>query len=139
MGAIGKTITGGVEVFDNACLDGWPQTTAERREWLTHLDAMEKLLPTTVIPGHYLGEARFDTRAIGFTRDYVKAFEVAAKPSKDSAELIQRCWRYTHKCQPMQGLRSAPKFTWAKWSGLCKSSHTYLGDEVQLVSYSANS
>ena len=86
-----KTITAGVEVFDNTHV--WmadTQTASERQEWLTHLDAMEKLRPATVIPGHYLGEARFDTRAIGFTRDYVKAFEVAAKASKDSAELIQK-------------------------------------------------
>lgn len=86
-----KTITGGVEVFDHTHV--WmadTQTAPERQEWLTHLDAMEKLQPTTVIPGHYLGEARFDTRAIGFTREYVKAFEVAAKTSKNSTELIQK-------------------------------------------------
>ncbi|SIQ44968.1 Glyoxylase, beta-lactamase superfamily II [Shewanella morhuae] len=86
-----KTIVGGVEVFDNTHV--WmadTQTTSERQEWLIHLDAMEKLLPTTVIPGHYLGKARFDIRAINFTRDYVKAFDVAAKASKNSAELIQK-------------------------------------------------
>lgn len=86
-----NTITGGVEVFDHTHV--WmadTQTAPERQEWLTHLDAMEKLQPTTVIPGHYLGEARFDTRAIGFTREYVKAFEVTAKTSKNSTELIQK-------------------------------------------------
>ncbi|MCP3130090.1 MBL fold metallo-hydrolase [Shewanella sp. KJ2020] len=105
-----KTITGGVEVFDNTHV--WmadTQTATERQEWLAHLDAMEKLRPTAVIPGHYLGKTQFDTSAIGFTREYVKAFEVAAKASKNSAELIQKMLALYPKMPVDAGLEISAK------------------------------
>ncbi|MCT8864620.1 MBL fold metallo-hydrolase [Shewanella xiamenensis] len=86
-----KTITGGVEVFDNTHV--WmadTQSVESRKAWLTHLEKMEALSPKEVIPGHYLGDARFDKRAIDFTRDYINAFEKAAKTAKDSADLIAK-------------------------------------------------
>lgn len=86
-----KTITGGDEVYDNKHV--WmadTQSIESRKAWLTHLEKMEALSPKTVIPGHYLGKARFDSRAIAFTRDYIKAFEKAAKTAKDSADLIAK-------------------------------------------------
>lgn len=86
-----KTITGGVEVFDNTHV--WiadTQSIESRQAWLAHLDKMSALSPETVIPGHYLGKARFDQRAINFTRDYIHAFENAAKTAKNSADLIAK-------------------------------------------------
>ncbi|MFB2733780.1 MBL fold metallo-hydrolase [Shewanella mangrovisoli] len=86
-----KTITGGVEVFDNTHV--WiadTQSIESRQAWLAHLDKMSALSPKTVIPGHYLGKARFDQRAISFTRDYIHAFENAAKTAKNSADLIAK-------------------------------------------------
>ncbi|QYJ72571.1 MBL fold metallo-hydrolase [Shewanella sp. FJAT-51649] len=86
-----KTITGGVEVFDNTHV--WiadTQSIESRQAWLAHLDKMSALSPETVIPGHYLGRARFDQRAISFTRDYIHAFENAAKTAKNSADLIAK-------------------------------------------------
>ena len=86
-----KTITGGVEVFDNTHV--WiadTQSIESRQAWLAHLDKMSALSPETVIPGHYLGKARFDQRAISFTRDYIHAFENAAKTAKNSADLIAK-------------------------------------------------
>ncbi|MFB2679776.1 MBL fold metallo-hydrolase [Shewanella mangrovisoli] len=86
-----KTITGGVEVFDNTHV--WiadTQSIESRQAWLAHLDKMSALSPETVLPGHYLGKARFDQRAINFTRDYIHAFENAAKTAKNSADLIAK-------------------------------------------------
>lgn len=86
-----KTITGGVEVFDNTHV--WiadTQSIESRQVWLAHLDKMSALSPETVIPSHYLGKARFDQHAINFTRDYIHAFENTAKTAKNSADLIAK-------------------------------------------------
>ncbi|MCG9720580.1 MBL fold metallo-hydrolase [Shewanella sp. Isolate7] len=86
-----KTITGGVQVFEN--MHVWmadSQTQEERQVWRDQLKQMQALNPVKVIPGHYAGEATFDSNAVQATLDYITAFEIAAATAKDAAELAQK-------------------------------------------------
>lgn len=84
-----KTVAGGVVVFGNSHV--WiadTQTPESRRHWLATLDGIAKLRPTTVVPGHYLGDAPKGLEAVRFTAGYLKAFEQEAKRAKDSGALV---------------------------------------------------
>ncbi len=84
-----KTVAGGVVVFGNSHV--WiadTQTPESRRHWLATLDGIAKLRPTTVVPGHYLGDAPKGLEAVRFTAGYLKAFEQEAKRAKDSGTLV---------------------------------------------------
>ncbi|MDY0918245.1 MBL fold metallo-hydrolase [Pseudomonas viridiflava] len=84
-----KAVVGGVVVSSG--IHVWvadTQTPKSRQDWLAALKGIEALKPTTVIPGHYLGEVPEGTKAVTFTAGYLKSFEEHAAKTKDSAALI---------------------------------------------------
>ncbi|WP_323158154.1 MBL fold metallo-hydrolase [Pseudomonas viridiflava] len=84
-----KAVVGGVVVSSG--IHVWvadTQTPKSRQDWLAALKGIEALKPTTVIPGHYLGEVPEGTKAVTFTVDYLKSFEEHAAKTRDSAALI---------------------------------------------------
>ncbi|MEE3936148.1 MBL fold metallo-hydrolase [Pseudomonas viridiflava] len=84
-----KAVVGGVVVSSG--IHVWvadTQTPKSRQDWLAALKGIEALKPTTVIPGHYLGEVPEGTKAVTFTADYLKSFEEHAAKTRDSAALI---------------------------------------------------
>lgn len=84
-----KTILGGVGIASGIHL--WTadtQTPAARAEWRQTLLGMEKLHPTTVIPGHYVGEQPKGDAAIRFSAAYLRDFEDALRTHKKSSEVI---------------------------------------------------
>ncbi|MCJ8179515.1 MBL fold metallo-hydrolase [Pseudomonas viridiflava] len=84
-----KAVVGGVVVSSG--IHVWvadTQTPKSRQDWLAALKGIEALKPTTVIPGHYLGEVPEGTKAVTFTADYLKSFEEHAAKIRDSAALI---------------------------------------------------
>lgn len=86
-----KTMLGGVVVFNNMHVFlADTQTPESRQKWFKTLDSIEKLKPETVIPGHMLGDKPMTIDAVNFTRQYIKDFEVAAKSSTNSSELIAK-------------------------------------------------
>lgn len=86
-----KTILGGVVVFNNMHVFlADTQTPESRQKWYKTLDTIEKLQPKTVIAGHMLGDKPMTIDAVNFTRKYIKDFEVAAKSSTNSSELIAK-------------------------------------------------
>ncbi len=91
-----KTVVGGVVVSSG--IHVWiadTQTPKSRKDWLATLEGIQALKPTTVIPGHYLGQVPEGTKAVTFTADYLKSFDENATKAKDSAALIeamQKAW-----------------------------------------------
>jgi glyoxylase-like metal-dependent hydrolase (beta-lactamase superfamily II) len=84
-----KAIVGGVNVYDNLHL--WiadAGTPEKRKTWLSILDGMEKLRPETVIPAHAWDDRNRDARAIGFSKNYLRAFDQEAPKAGGSGELI---------------------------------------------------
>lgn len=64
------------------------QRPEQRAAWRRNLDALAKRDPKIVIPGH-LGEgAPCDASAIGYTREYLLAFEEELARAADSGSLI---------------------------------------------------
>lgn len=87
----GKTVLGGVVIFDNMHVFLADSQTAESRQnWYQTLDVIAKLQPDTVIPGHMPGDKPLTMQAVDFTRQYIRDFEAAAAASADSAELIAK-------------------------------------------------
>jgi len=86
-----KTMLGGVVVFNNMHVFlADTQTPESRQKWYKTLDSIEKLQPKKVIAGHMLGDKPMTIDAVKFTRQYIKDFEVAAKSSTNSSELITK-------------------------------------------------
>ncbi|WP_434709691.1 MBL fold metallo-hydrolase [Pseudomonas sp. R1-1] len=84
-----KAVVGGVVIAEN--IHVWmadTQTAQSHADWLDTLDAIESLKPTTVIPGHYLGDSSRSLVSVKFTADYIKAFDAETVKAKDSAALI---------------------------------------------------
>ncbi|MEE4896592.1 MBL fold metallo-hydrolase [Pseudomonas alliivorans] len=84
-----KAVVGGVVVSSG--IHVWiadTQTPTSRQDWLATLKGIEALKPTTVIPGHYLGEVPEETKAVTFTADYLKSFDEHAAKAKEAAALI---------------------------------------------------
>lgn len=84
-----KAVVGGVVVAEN--IHVWmadTQTTQSHADWLDTLHLIESLKPTTVIPGHYLGDSSRSLASVKFTADYIKAFDAETAKTKDSAALI---------------------------------------------------
>jgi len=82
-----KAVIGGVVVAENIHL--WmadTQGAKSHADWLATLQRIEDLKPRTVIPGHYLGTPSI--KSVGFTADYIKAFDEETAKAKDSATLI---------------------------------------------------
>ncbi|WP_322978465.1 MBL fold metallo-hydrolase [Pseudomonas sp. C11] len=84
-----KAVVGGVLTSANIHL--WvadAQSVEARQDWLKSLDELEALQPTTLIPGHYLGEPAMNLADLHFTRDYLLALEQELPKAKDSQALI---------------------------------------------------
>lgn len=84
-----KAVVGGVLTSANIHL--WvadAQSVEARQDWLKSLDELEALQPTTLIPGHYLGEPTMNLADLHFTRDYLLALEQELPKAKDSQALI---------------------------------------------------
>ncbi|MBZ9782468.1 MBL fold metallo-hydrolase [Pseudomonas sp. REP124] len=84
-----KAVLGGVVVAEN--IHVWmadTQTPQSHVDWLATLHSIETLKPTTVVPGHYLGNSARSLAAVKFTADYIKAFDEETAKAKDSAALI---------------------------------------------------
>ncbi|MGM3191326.1 MBL fold metallo-hydrolase [Dickeya dadantii subsp. dieffenbachiae] len=89
-----KAVFGGVHTSAN--IHVWvadTQTVASRQHWLTDLDAIDKLKPTTVVPSHYLpnkdGSAPWSPKNVDFTRQYLKTFEKNVSSSANSMALVE--------------------------------------------------
>ncbi|GAA0835653.1 hypothetical protein GCM10009112_27750 [Marinomonas arenicola] len=86
-----KTMLGGVVVFSNMHVFlADTQTPESRQNWYKTLDVIEQLHPTTVIPGHMLGDKPMTIQSVNFTRKYIQAFEASAQSSTNSNELIDK-------------------------------------------------
>jgi len=86
-----RTILGGVGVSSGIHL--WTadtQTLQSRKDWLNTLSKMKQLHPSTVIPGHYLGDIPKGGQSIDFTAQYLKNYEKILKNQKykDSSKVI---------------------------------------------------
>lgn len=84
-----KAIVGNIGVFGG--LHVWTadtQTVAQRSAWVAQLDEMAALQPTLVVPSHMAAGTLLDASAIGFTKDYLLAFEKNLGSTANSAELI---------------------------------------------------
>lgn len=93
-----KAVVGGVLVFSGVHV--WTADTQrpeQRAAWRRNLDALAKRDPRIVIPGH-LGEgALCDASAIGYTREYLLAFEEELARAADSGSLIAAMKRHYPK------------------------------------------
>ncbi len=86
-----KTMLGGVVVFSNMHVFlADTQTPESRQNWYKTLDVIEQLHPTTVIPGHMLGDKPMTIQSVNFTRKYIQDFEASAQSSINSNELIDK-------------------------------------------------
>ncbi len=84
-----KAVVGGVLTSANIHL--WvadAQSAEARQSWLKSLDELEALQPTTLVPGHYLGEPAMKLGDLHFTRDYLLAVQQELPKAKDSQALI---------------------------------------------------
>jgi glyoxylase-like metal-dependent hydrolase (beta-lactamase superfamily II) len=84
-----KAVVGGVLTSANIHL--WvadAQSAEARQSWLKSLDELEVLQPTTLVPGHYLGEPAMNLGDLHFTRDYLLAVQQELPRAKDSQALI---------------------------------------------------
>ncbi|MGF2685842.1 MBL fold metallo-hydrolase [Marinobacter sp. DUT-3] len=85
-----RTVVGGVLTYAN--IHPWiadAQTVEARQSWLESLDQLEALQPTTLIPGHYLGEPKLNLDDLRFTRDYLLTLEKELPKARDSESLIK--------------------------------------------------
>jgi glyoxylase-like metal-dependent hydrolase (beta-lactamase superfamily II) len=84
-----QAIVGGVLVFSGVHV--WTADTArpeERAAWRKSLDVLAARDPKVVVPGHVASGAPTDASALGYTREYLFAFEEALAESADSSALI---------------------------------------------------
>jgi len=84
-----KAVVGGVLTSANIHL--WvadAQSVEARQSWLKSLDELEALQPTTLVPGHYLGEPAMNLADLRFTRDYLLALQHELPKAPDSQALI---------------------------------------------------
>lgn len=81
-------VLGGVLVFSGVHV--WTADTQrpeQRAAWVANLDALAKREPKLVIPGHMAEGAPCDASAIGYTREYLLAFEEELTRATDSGAL----------------------------------------------------
>ncbi|MBA4244129.1 MBL fold metallo-hydrolase [Pseudomonas sp. GD04158] len=84
-----KAVVGGVLTSANIHL--WvadAQSVEARQSWLKSLDELEALQPTTLVPGHYLGEPAMNLADLRFTRHYLLALQQELPKAPDSQALI---------------------------------------------------
>ncbi|HHL9590846.1 TPA: Vmh family MBL fold metallo-hydrolase [Citrobacter braakii] len=65
------------------------QSAEQRSAWRSVLSEMQKLQPTQVVPGHYIGERPAGDKAIRFTQDYLQSFEQTLGAKKGSDYVIK--------------------------------------------------
>jgi len=81
-------ITGDV-VFNNMHVYTAETDSNARGKWLNSLNKIRELKPSVVIPGHSKVGAPLDAKtAVGFTENYLLAFEEELKKAKDPDSLI---------------------------------------------------
>ncbi|WP_089604515.1 Vmh family MBL fold metallo-hydrolase [Acinetobacter piscicola] len=86
-----RTILGGVGLSSGIHL--WTadtQSKEARDEWKKVLKQMNRLRPSAVIPGHYIGDIPTGTQAIDFTYHYLADVDKVLKDHKDSASVIAK-------------------------------------------------
>lgn len=86
-----RTILGGVGLSSGIHL--WTadtQSKQARDEWKKVLKQMNRLRPSAVIPGHYIGDIPTGTQAIDFTYHYLVDVDKVLKDHKDSASVIAK-------------------------------------------------
>jgi glyoxylase-like metal-dependent hydrolase (beta-lactamase superfamily II) len=84
-----RAVLGGVLIFSGVHV--WTADTAgpvQRAAWVANLEAILERQPQIVIPGHLAEGAACDASAIGYTRDYLLAFEEELARTADSGALI---------------------------------------------------
>ncbi|MGY2398246.1 MBL fold metallo-hydrolase [Pseudomonas sp. SDO5271_S396] len=82
-----KAVVGGVVVAQG--IHVWmadTQSAQSHTDWLDILARIRQLNPRTVIPGHFLGTP--SPTSVGFTADYIKAFDTETAKAKDATALI---------------------------------------------------
>lgn len=86
-----RTILGGVGLSSGIHL--WTadtQSKEARDEWKKVLKQMNRLRPSAVIPGHYIGAIPNGSQAIDFTYNYLVDVDKVLKDHKDSASVIAK-------------------------------------------------
>lgn len=90
-----RAIIGGTGVASGIHVWTADTQSAEQRRawrgvaWRSVLSEIQKLQPTQVIPGHYIGERPTGDKAIRFTQDYLQSFEQALGAKKGSDYVIK--------------------------------------------------
>lgn len=85
-----KAVVGGVLTYAN--IHPWiadAQTPQARQTWLKSLDELEALQPKTLVPGHFMGQAKLNLDDLRFTRHYLNDLEAALPKAKNSQALIE--------------------------------------------------
>lgn len=84
------TVCAGDAVYNNIHMWLWNSTRASRRTWLSTIDAVADLKPTTIIAGHKDPDALDDNaeRQIAQSRHYVEAFDQAVEKSQSAQDVI---------------------------------------------------
>ena len=85
-----KAVVGGVLTYAN--IHPWiadAQTPQARQTWLKSLDELEALQPKTLVPGHFMGQAKLNLDDLRFTRNYLNDLEAALPKAKNSQALIE--------------------------------------------------
>jgi glyoxylase-like metal-dependent hydrolase (beta-lactamase superfamily II) len=84
-----RAVVGGVLVFSGVHV--WTADTQRpehRAAWVADLDALAKRDPKIVMPGHLAEGAACDASAIGYTREYLTAFEEEVARAANGGALI---------------------------------------------------
>jgi glyoxylase-like metal-dependent hydrolase (beta-lactamase superfamily II) len=84
-----RAVFGGVLVFSGVHV--WTADTAsaeQRKAWRANLDAMAAREPAVVVAGHAADGAATDASAIGYTREYLAAFEQQLGAAGNSDALV---------------------------------------------------
>lgn len=84
-----KAVVGGVVVSEK--IHVWmadTQTAKSRADWLGTLAHIDALAPSTVIPGHYLGDSSRGLEAVRFTANYIRDFDAETAKAKDAGALV---------------------------------------------------
>jgi len=85
-----KAVVGGVVLANN--IHVWmadTQSAKSHTDWLATLATIEKLQPTTVVPGHFLPGQLSQEQSPAFTASYIRAFDEETAKAANSAELIK--------------------------------------------------
>lgn len=85
-----KAVVGGVVLSNN--IHVWmadTQSAKSHRDWLATLATIEKLKPSTIVPGHFMTGELNAEQSPAFTAGYIKTFDAETAKAKDSAALVE--------------------------------------------------